>query len=94
MTQPPDPAADPRTTEILDVFARAADTDRAALRLDASVTELGIASLDMVQAVFELETHYNIDIPALPEQAGAEFGTVGDLVRMVLARLDRPAPAA
>jgi acyl carrier protein len=93
MTEP-DVAADPRTSEIFDIFAKAAGTDRAALRPEVSIADLGIQSLDMVQAVFELETHYNIDVPVLPEQAGAEFGTVGDLVRLVLLRLDQRAATA
>jgi acyl carrier protein len=80
---------DPRTDEILTLVAKETGIERARLVPSASIEELGIPSLDMVQAVFELETHFDIEIPAISEKAGSEFATVGDLVSHVLAALDR-----
>ena len=81
--------SDPRIEQILDIVAKETAIDRSALRLDATIEELGISSLDMTQAVFEIETVFNIEIPVIAAAPGAEFGTVGDLVRHVLAVLDK-----
>ena len=81
--------ADPRRDEILDIVAKETGVERARLLPEASVGELGISSLDMVQTIFELEARYDIEIPVGAERAGAEFSTVGDLVDHVLSTLDR-----
>jgi len=52
---------------------------------------LGIPSLDLTQAVFELETHFDVEIPVVVSTGGAEFATMGGLVQHVLATLDRKA---
>jgi acyl carrier protein len=81
---------DPRIEQILDIVAKETAIDRSALRLDATIEALGISSLDMTQAVFEIETVFDIEIPVLAAGPGAEFNTVGDLVRHVLTVLDKP----
>jgi acyl carrier protein len=83
--------ADSRVSRILDIVAMETATDRAALVADARIDELGIASLDLMLAVFKLETVYDIEIPVVAERAGAEFGTVGELVGHVLAVMDKAA---
>ena len=75
---------DGHTSEILDIVAAETAVPRDRLVRAASVAELGIASLDMVQAIFALETHFEIDIPVVTDQTGGEFETVGDLVDHVL----------
>ncbi len=87
--QIPTMLADPRVGRILDIVAKDTAVDLAALRLDATIEELGISSLDMTQAVFELESVFDIEIPVISDRPGAEFGTVGDLVGHVLAVLDK-----
>ena len=82
---------DPRVSRILDIVAGETATDRAALLPDAKIDELGISSLDLTLAVFKLETVFDIEIPVIAERAGAEFGTVGELVGHVLAVLDKTA---
>ncbi len=78
----PDPAADPRVGQILDVFAKEAQIDRSALRLDARADELGATSLDLALALFELEARFGV---ALPEPApGEPMPTVGEVVQQVL----------
>jgi hypothetical protein len=56
MTQWTDYAVDmdPRVSQILDVFARETATDRASLRPEATIEELGIASLDLTLAISNL----------------------------------------
>ena len=87
---------DVRSNQILDIFAREADVDRSLLVPDASIESLEVASLDLALAIFELERHFDIEIPVVAQSArdGAtdgetEFGTVGDLVFHVLATIDR-----
>lgn len=90
---PPDFPADPRISEMLDIIAKETDVERAALVPGATLDELGIPSLDLTHALFAIETHFDIEIPVVADQQGAEFATVGTLVAHVLATLDR-APAA
>ena len=87
---------DPRRDEILDIVAKETGVARARLLPDATIEELGIPSLDMVQTIFELESRFDVEIPVVSERAGAEFATVGELVDHVLLTLDRPrvAPTA
>ena len=90
---------DPRSAEILDLIAKETGVDRARLSPDAVISDLDIASLDLVQAIFAIEERYKVDIPVVSERTGAEFQTVGDLVHHVLGTLetapsDLPCPHA
>lgn len=53
---------DPRTGEILDIIAANSGIDRAKLQLDTTLDELGITSLKLIEAVFDIETKYDIEI--------------------------------
>jgi acyl carrier protein len=87
--------SDPRIARILDIFSKETQTDRNLLRPDATLDELGVASLDLTMAVFEIESVFGTDIPVVADRAGAEFTTVGDLVSHVIAVLDKvPTPGA
>lgn len=86
--------SDPRTAEILDIVARETGVDREHLLPAASVSDLGIASLDLVQAIFALETRFKIDIPVVAERTGGEFETVGDLVDHVVAAISTQHPGS
>ncbi|WP_162530521.1 acyl carrier protein [Rhodovastum atsumiense] len=92
MTEAMPRAADPRVDEILAIIARETGVEQAALRSDATIQDLGIASLDMAQTLFALESHFDVEIPVVADRAGAEFATVAELVTHVLATLDRPRP--
>ncbi len=83
---------DPRTPEILDIVAKETGVPRDKLAPDASIEALGIASLDMVQTMFAIETRYDVEIPVVSERTGSEFTTVGALVCHVLRTLDRNLP--
>ncbi len=88
--------ADPRVPEILDIVSKETQVDRARLLPEARVDDLGIASLDMVQAIFAIESHFGIELPVVSERTGsAEFATVRDLITHILATIDaKPAGAA
>lgn len=68
---------------ILAVFAREARIERGALRLDARADELGIASLDLAVALFELEDRFGVRLPEPPP--GQPMPTVGALLAQVRA---------
>lgn len=84
---------DQRAARILDIFAAETFVDRDKLLPEATIDELGIASLDVVQAVFALETAFNIDIPVTGKGAGLEFSNIKSLVDHVLEIMDRGAAA-
>lgn len=79
---------DPRAGRILDIVAKETFVDRAKLVPDATIDDLGIASIDIVQTIFAIETEYNIELPLARNGGGPEFSTVGELVAHVLATLD------
>jgi acyl carrier protein len=89
---PSDPVfGDERANEILDIIAKETGVDRSLLTPEATLDELGIPSLDLTQAVFEIETHFDVEIPVVADREGAEFTTIGGLVAHVLTTLDRAA---
>ena len=85
--------ADPRVGEILDIVAKETSIPRERLTPETKVSDLDIASLDMVQAIFALESRFDVEVPVASNQEGGEFGTVGDLVQHVLAAINSKAPA-
>ena len=88
------PSDDARIAEILDIVAAETEIERERLTLDARIDALGIASIDMVQTVFALETRFGVELPVLADQPGGEFATVGDLVRHVQAAIRAQHPQA
>ncbi len=84
-----DPFSDPRANEILDIISKETGVDRALLVPAATLEELGIPSLDLTQAVFEIETYFDIEIPVVADREGAEFITIGGLVAHVLNTLNK-----
>ena len=86
--------SDPREDEILRIVAKETGVDRARLRPDALLSDIGIPSLDLVQAIFAIESHFDIEVPVVQDRAGAEFSTVGQLVGHVIATLDKARAAS
>jgi acyl carrier protein len=77
--------------QVLELFAREARVDRQSLRMDARAEELGIESLDLAVALFEIEDRFGVTITEpLP---GSPAPTLGDIVRQVLARRAQSLPA-
>jgi acyl carrier protein len=81
------PAGEPQVAEILAIVAKETSVDSERLTPDATIASLDIASLDMVQAIFALETHFDVEIPVAADQENGEFATVGGLVNHVLAAI-------
>jgi acyl carrier protein len=79
---------DPRAEEVLDILSTETRVPRERLSENAPLDTLGIASLDLVQAIFALETHFGIELPVAENRTGTEFVTVGDLVKHVLTTVD------
>ena len=81
---PSDPMSDPRAGQILDIVAAETGVERDRLLPDARLSDLDVASLDLVQAIFTIEERFNTEIPVAGAGGGAEFDTVGDLLRHTL----------
>jgi acyl carrier protein len=79
------PAGDPRIAEILTIVAKETGVELERLTPEATIASLDIASLDMVQAIFALESHFDVEIPVAADQENGEFATVGGLVKHVFA---------
>ena len=79
---------DPRVGEILDIVAKETAIPRERLTPETKVADLNIASLDMVQAIFALESRFDVEVPVASSNEGGEFETVGDLVQHVLAAIN------
>lgn len=71
--------------DVLDIVAEKARIGREKLALDAKLTDLNIASLDVVEIVFALEEKFDVQLPYNANAAQAEFNTVGDVVKAVQA---------
>ncbi len=79
---------DSRINAILDIVARETKIERDRLHLDARTDDLGIGSLDLTLVVFEIESHFGIELPFAPEPPPDKSMTVGMLVNGVLQFLD------
>jgi acyl carrier protein len=77
---------------IVDIIARTCSVPRDRIALDSTLKDLGVRSLDAVQALFEIEDHYDIAVPERHEQYSA--GSVRDLIRGVDQLLAEKAAAA
>ena len=83
------PSHGPDYEAILLVLSQETGIERTRLTPDARLADLDIPSLDMVQAIFELESRFDIEIPVAADRAGPEFVTVGEMVAHVQATIDR-----
>ena len=86
--------SDPREDEILRIVAKETGVDRDRLAPDARLSDIGVPSLDLVQAIFAIESHFDIELPLVQDRAGAEFDTVGELVGHVIATMDKARAAS
>lgn len=84
----PAASADPRIDTILDIVARETKIAREQLQLNARTDDLGIGSLDLTLVVFEIESHFGIELPFALEPPPDKSMTVGTLVDHVLQILE------
>ena len=81
-----------RETSIdLNRFARETAIDLKRFAPDTKLSELDIASIDLVQAIFAIETRFDIEIPPGIEGQDA---TVDDLIGHILALIEKRQTAA
>ncbi|MBN8727888.1 MAG: acyl carrier protein [Xanthomonadales bacterium] len=48
---------------VFDIIAREAGIERDTIKLDSTLKDLDIQSLDAVQIIFEIEDHFDIEMP-------------------------------
>lgn len=72
--------------EVAAIVARQAKLDVAAVQDDSTLSDLGLASLDAIEVIFDIEEAFDISFP----EQGIDFttGTVRNLVDAVLPVLD------
>ncbi|MEJ1935650.1 acyl carrier protein [Nostoc sp. NIES-2111] len=78
---------DPRVDDILDIIAASARLDRSTLKLETPLDELSISSLTLIEAVFEIESKYDVEIPT-EQFVKKPDTTLGELIRGALERID------
>ncbi|MDO1528785.1 phosphopantetheine-binding protein [Fulvimonas sp. R45] len=73
--------------QVFEIIAKQAKVDPSTVRPESTLKDLGIASLDAIELIFDIEEHFDI---AFPEQQGANFDsdTAQDLVDAVRKGLD------
>lgn len=78
--------------EVFDIIAQQAKIDIAGIRPESTLKDLGVASLEAIELIFDIEEHFNINFP---DQQGANFDsdTVQSLVDAVQKALDDKAAA-
>ena len=71
--------------EVFAIIARQAKVDVATVHDDATLKDLGVASLDAIEVIFDIEEHFDIHFP----DQGTDFDTdtVRHLVDAVAAQL-------
>jgi acyl carrier protein len=78
--------------QIFDLIAKQAKIDVATIKPESTLKDLGIASLEAIELIFDIEEHFNITVP---DQQGANFDTdtTQSLVDAVQKALDDKAAA-
>lgn len=72
--------------ELMDLFAEEALVDRSKLTRDASLAELGIASLDLISVIFAIEERFGL---ALEDDELPADTNLGGVIDYILARLNQ-----
>jgi acyl carrier protein len=78
--------------QVFDIIAKQAKIDMAIIKPESTLKDLGIASLEAIELIFDIEEHFNI---TFPDQQGANFDsdTAQSLVDAVQKALDEKAAA-
>jgi len=56
--------------QIFEIIAKQAKIDVATIKPESTLKDLGIASLDAIELIFDIEEHFDINFP---DQQGANF---------------------
>ena len=78
--------------QVFEIIAKQAKLDVAIIQPESTLKDLGVASLEAIELIFDIEEHFNINFP---DQQGANFDTdtVQSLVDAVQKALDEKAVA-
>lgn len=78
--------------QVFELIAAQAKLDIAVIKPESTLKDLGVASLEAIELIFDIEEHFNI---TFPDQQGANFDsdTVQSLVDAVQGALDSKAAA-
>jgi len=82
------------TNQVLKIIVGKTTVDRALIRPEARLSDLDIASLDVVEIVFALEEQFGIEIPFNANSANLPFSTVGEVMAAVQRLVDAKAGPA
>jgi acyl carrier protein len=58
--------------QVFEIIARQAKIEVATIKPESTLKDLGIASLEAIEMIFDIEEHFNINFP---DQQGANFDT-------------------
>jgi acyl carrier protein len=72
-------------SDLIDLIASEAIVERSALRRDASFTDLGIQSLDVISVLFEIEERYGV---AIEEEEMPRASSLGEVLDYLLTRIN------
>lgn len=78
--------------QVFEIIAKQAKIDVATIKPESTLKDLGIASLEAIEVIFDIEEHFDI---TFPDQDGANFDsdTAQSLVDAVQQALDAKAAA-
>ena len=79
--------------QVFEIIAKQAKLDVNTIKPESTLKDLGVASLEAIELIFDIEEHFDI---TFPEQQGANFDsdTAQSLVDAVQTALDGKAAAA
>ena len=79
--------------QVFEIIAKQAKLDVSTIKPESTLKDLGVASLEAIELIFDIEEHFDI---TFPEQQGANFDsdTAQSLVDAVQTALDGKAAAA
>jgi acyl carrier protein len=67
--------------EVFEIISKQAKIDIATIKPESTLKDLGVASLDAIEVIFDIEEHFNINLPN--EDTDFDAGTVGHLIEAV-----------
>lgn len=67
--------------ETFEIIAKQAKIEIDTIKPESTLKELGVASLDAIEVIFDMEEHFDVQLPN--EDADFDNGTVGQLVAAV-----------
>ena len=67
--------------DVFEIISKQAKIDIGTITPQSTLKDLGVASLDAIEVIFDIEEHFNINLPN--EDTDFEAGTVGQLVEAV-----------